>query len=222
MANTVIIFSHGMGLRKDNRGMFDDISQALKDSGIEMVTFDYCDFNSETSELSVLPFSANAKKLQAQIDLVLTRKPDANIIIIGQSQGCIIPALCDLSHISQIIAISPFFHTNIQETISRYKSNFKSEVNLTAITKRIRSDGTTTIIPPEYWKERFETDVVKLFNETALKTRLTLICPIQDEIMKYTELKLIKYARIINADGNHDFSGQYRSILINIIHKEIC
>ncbi len=210
-----------MGLRKDNRGLFTEISHVLDNSDVEMITFDYCDFNSETSELSVFPFSANAKRLQTQIDLVLARKPDANIIIIGQSQGCIIPTLCDLSHVSQVIAISPFFHTNIQETISRYKSNFKSEINLGDITKRIRSDGTTTIIPPEYWQERFETDVVNLYNEIALKTRLTLICPLQDEIMKYTELKEIKYARIINSDGDHDFSKQYRQEIIDIVKREL-
>ena len=208
-----------MGLRKDNRGLFTEIVKSLDKTKYEFIFFDYCDLNEDTKELSVFPFGENANRLQKQIDAI---GPSTKIIIIGQSQGCVIPALCDLTRISQVIAISPFFHTNIQETVSRYKSNFKSEINLGGITKRIRSDGTTTIIPPEYWKERFETDVVKLYNETALKTQLTLICALQDEIMKYTELKQIKYSRIINTDGDHDFSKQYRSMLLSIIHREIC
>ncbi len=210
-----------MGLRKDNRGLFTDISQAIDKPSIETIFFDYGDYNAERGELSIFPFSSNVKRLQNEIDLVLSRKSEAKIVIIGQSQGCIIPTLCNLTGVSQIIGISPFFHTKINDIRKRYTSNSGNELNFSGISKRKRSDGTTTLIPPEYWKERFETDVVRLYNEAALKTRLTLICALQDEIMEFTELKLIKYARIINTDGDHDFSGQHRSTLINIIKTEI-
>lgn len=221
ISNTVVIFSHGFGVFKDDHGLFTDIEDVLKNHNIKTILFDYNKFNETTKEMEAIPFSKQSEILQKVIDDTLNNEKNADIIIIGHSQGCIIPTLCNLKGISKIIGTAPFFHTEMGEILKRHTSNPESVISFTELSKRKRSDGTITLIPPEYWKERFNTDVIRLYNETALKVDLTLIIALQDEIMNYTELKKVKYARIINTDGDHSFSKQYRSVLIDLILKEI-
>lgn len=219
--NTIVIFSHGFGVLKDDHGLFTDISTELNKHGIKTILFNYNKFNETTKEMEAISFSKQAEILQRVIDDTLSTEKDANIIIIGHSQGCVIPTLCNLNGVTKIIGTAPFFHTDIKEVLKRHTSNPESEISITQTSRRKRSDGTTTIIPQEYWKERFETDVIRLYNETALKVDLTLICALQDEIMHYTELQKVKYANIINTDGDHGFSKQYRRILIDLILKQL-
>lgn len=217
----VVIFSHGFGLRKDNRGLFTQIGTELEASGIKTVYFDYNRFDEKTKNLYTEPFSVQAKKLQEVIDETYKRYPNYEIIILGQSQGSFIPTLCDVKSISKVIGMSPFFHTEMKDIVRRYTKNKENTLNLTGNSTRKRSDGSTTIIPATYWKERFETDVVKLYNELAEKVDLVLISPLQDEIMDITDLRKIKQASIINLDGDHDFSSQYRYKLMQTILKLI-
>ena len=59
------------------------------------------------------------------------------------------------------------------------------------------------------------------YNKLARSTQLTLVNALQDEIMEFTNLKKVKYARTINTDGDHDFSNRFRSELITIIIREL-
>jgi len=78
-----------------------------------------------------------------------------------------------------------------------------------------------TVIPKVYWDERFKTNVEDLYNRLAQSTQLPIINALQNEIMKFTNLHKIKYARIIDTDGDHDFSGEFREILGDIIVREL-
>lgn len=152
--------------------------------------------------------------------MYLKEDSDREIYIIGQSQGSLIPAFCDVSGIKHVIAISSFFHTSMDDVLRRYTKK-GNVVDFAGVSSRKRSDGTTTIIPPEYWTERFNTNVEELYNNLAQKTHLTMVNALQDEIMDFTNLKKIKYARIINTDGDHDFSDEYRKVLTGIILSEL-
>jgi ACT domain-containing protein len=217
MNKTIVIFSHGLGLRKDAGWLFTDISAELETVGIQSVLFDYNEYNEDTKELFAISFSDQAKKLQNVIDATYQDNPDAKLIIIGHSQGCIIPALCDLTHISAILILSPFFHTDMKDVLERYSKLTWNILNLTGNSLRKRSDWSTTIIPAEYRKERFATDVVTLYNELAVKRELYIIYALQDAIMEFTEHNRIKNAYMINIDGDHDFKKPFRSVLIKII-----
>lgn len=221
LKNKVIVFSHGMGVGRDNRGLFTEISQRVEDMGATTYLFDYNKIDEIARTMEVLPFSEQALLLQDTIDHAHEAHPGAEIVIIAQSQGCLIPALCDMSHVKHVINIAPFFHTNMQDVLRRYTSSPENVVDFTGVSIRKRTDGTTTIIPASYWRERFSTDVVALYNNLAQRVLLTLISALQDEVMDNIELRQIKYARIINTDGNHDFTAQYRPILLDIIVKEL-
>ena len=215
----IVIFSHGFGVQKDALGLFTDIEKALSPHGIESVMFDYCDYNEETKEIFVPSFSEQTKKLQIVIDETLKNFPDATVDIIGHSQGPIMVALANITGIRKVIAMSPFFHTDIHEITERYKKFPQSEINFSGISRRARSNGTTTVIPSEYWSERFATDVYDLYNKLALITDLTIINAGEDQVMKDKGADLLKIfnTRIINIHGDHDFSKEYRSDLINLI-----
>lgn len=217
----VVIFSHGFGLRKDNRGLFTLLGKELEDLGFETVYFDYNRYDPKTKELYTIPFSAQAKKLQSVIDQVSERCPNSKIYIIGQSQGSFIPALCNIKRIDKIIGMSPFFHTDMKDIMRRYTKSKENVLNFTGVSTRKRSDGSITIIPASYWKERFETKVEDLYNQLAEKTELVLISPLQDEIMDITDLRKIKGASIINLDGGHDFNPPHRYKLIQIILRQL-
>ncbi len=216
----LILFSHGMGVMKDNRGLFPYLKRRIEPLGFETKMFDYNDINTETKEVYVKPFSKQAVILQDQIDRAKEEGYE-EIVIIGQSQGSLIPALCDVSGVKQVIGISPFFHTNIDDILRRYSAKEGNVINFAGETRRRRSDGTTTVMPKEYWEERFKTNVEDLYNSLAKATQLTLINALQDEIMQFTNLQRVKYARIINTDGDHDFSDEFLPILVVIIVREL-
>lgn len=217
----VVIFSHGFGLRKDNRGLFNILSKEIENLGIKTYCFDYNRYDSRTKKLYTISFSEQAKKLQKVIDEVSEKYPKSKIIIVGQSQGSFIPALCNVKKVSKIIGMSPFFHTDMKDILRRYTKSEENVLNFSGISTRKRSDGSTTIIPKEYWKERFETDVITLYNNLAQKTDLVLISPLQDEIMDIMDLRMIKHASIINLDGDHDFSSQYRLDLVKTVLNQL-
>jgi hypothetical protein len=219
--NKIVIFSHGMGVRKDDGGLFLDIARALEGRGVRNILFDYNRIDEEKKEIFTPPFSEQAVMLQKVIDETKQENPGAEVVVIGHSQGCVIPALCNVSGVTRVIGIAPFFHTDMAEVLKRHQSNPENVIDFTGISKRHRSDGTTTLLPPEYWSERFKTDVVALYNSLALKTGLTLIYGQTDEIMDFNNFRKLKYTRIINADGDHNFSKQYRQGLIEIILKEL-
>ena len=217
MHDTIVIFSHWFGVRKHSGWLFTDIADALQILSIESVLFNYNEYNEETRELFALPFSAQAKILQEIINTTVREHPDKRIIIIWHSQGCIIPCLCDLSSVHALVMLSPFFHTEIKSVIERYTKDPANTFSLTNQSTRKRSDGSTTIIPPEYWRERFDTDITKLYNETATKKNMYIISPLQDEIMDFNEYKKLKNLFILNLDGDHNFSQQRRQPVIGRI-----
>lgn len=183
--------------------------------------FDYNRYDDKTNEVFVAPFSEQANVLQSVIDKTIEEHPGAVIDIIGHSQGSIMVALADVRGIRKVVSMSPFFHTDIHKIMERYNKFSASEINVHGTSRRKRSDGTTTIIPAEYWSERFATDVYKIYNDLALKTDLTIIKAGEDQVMENPDLSKIFNTNIINVHGNHDFSKDYRPALLKVLEKII-
>lgn len=221
---TIVIFSHGFGVRKDNIWLFTDLSSELEKIWVESALFDYCLIDDEKRELYVPPFSDQSKTLQEVIDKTHKNNPDAKIVIVAHSQWCIIPPMCDMSYVSAVILLSPFFQTDMKDVLERY-SKFPGEIDIDGVSRRERSDGTTTAIPAMYWKERFNTDMVALYNEMATRKDTYIVYALQDQVMKFTEHHRIKNVYMINVDGNHDFNKEFRpminKVVVDIVKWEI-
>ncbi len=216
----IVIFSHGFGVEKDALGLFTDISQMLSKHNIESIMFDYNDLHKETKEVHVKPFSEQTKILQKIIDKTCEENPDAIIDMIGHSQGSVMIAKANTQQIRKVVSIAPFFHTEMQAVLERHKKLPGSQINLEGVSKRVRSNGTTTIIPASYWSERFSTDVYKLYNELSSKVELTIINAGEDEIMTGLDLLKVFNTHLLNIHGDHDFKKHEDRIrLIKAIEK---
>jgi hypothetical protein len=222
MPEHIIIFSHGFGVRKDSRGLFDAVAEELKkEEGIDCILFDYSTIDEKKNIITVEPFSKQVAVLQKVIEDAQTKKPDAIIDIIAHSQGCTVAALLNPEGIRKSIFCAPFFHTDIEKIRSRYLKFSQSELNFDGVSKRLRRDGSTTIIPPEYWKERFDINLFKIYNSFAKKTNLIIISANQDEIINEIDYSLLKNCRLINLEGKHDFEGEEKYALIKTIKQII-
>jgi hypothetical protein len=219
--NTVLLFSHGFGIRKDNLGLFTYFSERFQQAGYDTVLFDYYEYNEETKEVITVPFSKHAEVLQEQIEKVKSKYPGKEIIIIAQSQGSIIPAFCDVTGITKVIGISPFFLTDKEEVMKRYSARPGSQTDFDKVSRRPHSDGKVTVIPPEYWTERFSTNVADKYNALALKTDLVLIYGTKDKLVESIDLDELKNMSIIELEGDHDFTGEYKVKLLEVVEKEL-
>ncbi|MDQ6985465.1 MAG: hypothetical protein Q9M91_06970 [Candidatus Dojkabacteria bacterium] len=220
--NKIIIFSHGFGIQKDNLGLFTFIAEKIEKLGMKSVLFDYYEYNAETKEIFSTAFSEQAVKLQNKIDSVSANNPDSEIIIIAQSQGSIIPTLCDVKNISKIIGISPFFMTDRESVHQRYASRAgNSAPDFDGVSKRKHSNGQTTVIPEKYWQERFNSKQESQYSELGTKTSLVLIYGSEDGLVESADLTKVDNCKLIELPGNHDFTGESRDSLYNEVLKEL-
>lgn len=215
----IILFSHGFGVKKDDRGLFTDIAAALPDT--KTIMFDYNDINEKHNTLSVKPFSEQANILQDIVEEQRQSHPDAIIDLICHSQGCRIASVACVAGIRKTIFLAPPTDLGIERTLARYKNNPKAHIDLDSITTIPRSDGSMTIIPSTYWNERKnESHPIDAYNHLAEITDLYIIKANQDTVLGETSFKhLNDNITLIELDGDHDFSNTRTSLIKNI--KEI-
>jgi len=220
----IIIFSHGFGTKKDDRGLLSGthgIAEALEDEGIETVLFDYNDINEENQVITVRPLRTQVKMLQEVVNENKEKNKDAIIDIIAHSQGCLVVALAKTIGIRKTIFVAPSLDNDIEHTIDMFKGRPGTEINLSGVSKLARKDGTVTIVPAKFWKERKKVEPIPLYNKLCLQTELIIINAKQDEIFGHSKTQgLAEKIEIIELDGNHQFSGEARKNLIKTI-KEI-
>jgi hypothetical protein len=215
----IIIFSHGFGVRKDDRGLFTDIASSLKD--VESIMFDYNDIDENRKELTVKKFSEQVPILKDIINKTKFSNPESIIDIICHSQGSLITALTKPTGIRKIILIAPPFDTDIDRMLNVFRPREGTEINKNGISKLARRDGSKTIITQEYWNERNNVNPIDVYLELAKQTELTIINAIQDEILSEKSPTNLENIKIINLNGSHDFNGEYRKNLINTIENII-
>jgi hypothetical protein len=86
------------------------------------------------------------------------------------------------------------------------------------VTTYPRRDGSTTIIPADYWKSREGVVPITLYNKFAKSTQLTIINAEQDEVLGNTDFSgLITDIKVLALPANHDFTGDTRQILTSTI-----
>ena len=159
----IIIFSHGFGTRKDDRGLLTDIAKNLQET--DSILFDYNGVNEEENTLTVHPLTEQAKMLTGVIEQARRQNPEAIIDLIGHSQGCLAIALAQPLGIHKTIFITPSLDNDIEHTINMFKDRLGTVINLQAISKLVRKDGTITLVPAEFWMERKKIQHISLYNK---------------------------------------------------------
>ncbi len=207
----IIIFSHGFGVRYDDRGLLDDLASAFPEA--ESILFDYFIVDEVNHTLTITPLSEQVKMLNNVINKARENNPEAVIDLIGHSQGTVIAALAKPTGIRKSIMTAPVFDMRIERTIERHTKNPGSEINLNGLSKLRPLDGYTRIVPAEYWNERKNLPpTFSLYNEFAKHTELIMINAKQDDVIGSADLTgLSSDIKVIALDGDHGFHDVARA-----------
>jgi hypothetical protein len=212
----ILIFSHGFGVRKDDLGLLTDIAAAVPE--VESIFFDYYDFDEKNNILTTCSFSQQVKKLREVISKTQEINPGAVIDLICHSQGGIIAALAQPIGIRKTIMLAPPFDVDIERTLKRYATKPGATINPDGISKIPSSSGLTRIIPREYWIERKAIKPFEIYNKLADQTELIIIEAKQDKLLPKVDLTgLSSKIKLMPLDGDHDFSGEDRKNLLNVL-----
>ena len=203
----VIIYSHGFGVRKTDRGLFTAIARVLPDA--QSVMFDYNPVNEASNTITVKPLREQALKLRKIINATRTEYPGAVIDLVCHSQGCVVAGLVKPRGIRKVIMLTPPTDISEATTVERYRPQKDIVVDVTVRTRVPRSDGSTTVIHPEYWQSLAGINPVKLYNRLARFTGLRIINARQDEVLGEVDVEGINPGiSLITLDGNHNFDDE--------------
>ncbi len=217
----IIIYSHGFGVRKTDRGLFTAIADALPDT--KSILFDYNPVHEESNTITVKPLHDQALKLRKIINEVRAEYPYAVIDLVCHSQGCVVAGLLKPRDIRKVIMITPpddMSEATVVEQLGRGK---ETTIDVTTRTRLDRTDGSTTVIHPEYWQGLSGIKPVKLYNNLARFTQLRIINAKQDEVLGVQTFEGIDpTVSCVALNGNHNFDEEEaRKQILYILQKEL-
>ncbi len=220
MTKHIIIYSHGFGVRKDDRGLFTDIAAALP--GYEHIMFDYGTFNEADNTLTIPSLYDQADKLKQKIAEVRSQNPNATIDLICHSQGCIVASLIKPEGIRKFIFTGPPATLNVDRMLDLFANRPGSKVNLDGISCLKRADFSTTNVLPEYWKSLENINPIDLYNVVVRIAPTTLINATKDEIIDSLDFSGISpEIKIVEIETGHNFENGGREKLISTIQEEL-
>lgn len=204
----VIIFSHGFGVDRTDRGLLSDIGNVLKDEFL-IIRFDYNKIIPEKNAIYVFPLSLQAKMLEHVFAYSRRIFSPFHHTIIAHSMGCVIASSSKFKETNQTILLAPPLtspYTTLKNNFSKRAGTTFNENDMTNIE---RSDGSITFVPAEFWTEVKKTNPLHLYRELQSKTSVYAIHPLQDQILSnepYTKLKRLLKDHYYEQDGNHDYA----------------
>ena len=217
----IIVFSHGFGVRKDDRGLFTAISKALPDT--VSVLFNYNPINEKSNTLTAKPLQEQMRKLRKVINTARAEYPGATIDLVCHSQGCVIAAMLKPRDIRKIIMLTP--PDDVSEAVlSKQLGDLSgTTIDVSQRTRLPRADGSTTVIHPEYWQSLAGVKPIKLYNRLAKFTALRIINARHDEVLGQVNFEGIDPGiSFVTLDGDHNFSEEEsRKRLLYILQKEL-
>lgn len=216
-----IIYSHGFGVRKTDRGLFTSIADALPD--FQSVMFDYNPINEQSNTLTVRPLPDQALKLRRVINTVRAEHPGAIIDLVCHSQGCVVAGLVKPRHIRKVILLTPPADMSEATLLEQLGAHKGVDIDVTGRTRLPRSDGSTTVIRPDYWEGLAGIDPIKLYDRLARFTKLRIISAKQDEVLGEVNFKQSNPTiSFVTLDGNHNFdSEEDRKRIVYVVQKEL-
>ncbi|HJQ07868.1 MAG TPA: NUDIX domain-containing protein [Candidatus Saccharimonadales bacterium] len=215
-ARHIVIYSHGFGVRKDDRGLFTDIAASLPNA--EHIMFDYNQVDDRANTLTVAPLTEQAKKLRQVAAEVEAANPDAVIDLVCHSQGCVVAAIAKPTGLRKTVFTAPPPDVDIEDKIRRWRVRYGTTFTTKGVTYLERKDGSTTIVPPAYWISLKNLDAQELYNTLAENTDLVIITATQDEVLGEVALdKLAPNIKVIEMATGHNFEDKARPKLTRII-----
>lgn len=217
----IVIYSHGFGVRKDDRGLFTAIARALPDA--ESILFHYNPINDKSNTLTAKPLNEQVQKLRKVINTARAEHPGAIIDLVCHSQGCVVAALLKPRDIRKVIMLTPPDDISEAVLVKRLGSLAEMTIDVNTRTRLPGSDGSTTVIHPEYWQSLAGVEPVKLYNRLAKFTALRIINARQDEVLGQASFEGIDpNISFVTLDGGHNFEEEEsRKRILYILQKEL-
>lgn len=220
MTKHIVVYSHGFGVRKDDRGLFTDIAAGLPDA--EHIMFDYSQVDEMANTLTVAPLTEQAKMLRQKLTEAQTANPDAVIDLVCHSQGCLVAAIANISGVRKTIFTAPPPDADIEDKIKRWRVRYGTQFTTEGTSYLERKDGSTTIVPPEYWLSLKSLDAQELYNRLAGSTELVIVTATKDEVLGEVILnELTPTTKVIEMATGHNFEGKARAKLTAIVAGEL-
>jgi len=218
----IIVYSHGFGVEKTDRGLFTDISLALENNA-QQIMFDYNQSNVKDNTLTVSPLNKQIELLDQKIGEAKKHNPGATIDLICHSQGCVVAAMLQPEGVGRIIFLAPpAKFMGAKEKLEQMKLRPGTKINEDGTASYPRRDGSTTIIKQDYWDSLNGVKPIELYNLLSDKTTVTIINANQDEVLGSSDFsELSPKINVLNIDANHDFTGDSREKLVSLVVKEV-
>jgi pimeloyl-ACP methyl ester carboxylesterase len=211
MLKHYVIYSHGFGVRKDDRGLMTDIASAMPDA--EQIMFDYNDFDETTNTMRVSPLSKQVERLREKIGGLSLREGDV-VDLVAHSQGCLVAALAKPEAIRRMVFITPPDNVDTSRLIGFFGDREGSVIDIDGESRIPRRDGTTTIIQAAYWKSLEPLNPIRLYNHLPDLSKVTFVIANEDEVLGVSNFDQVdERIDLEQLEGNHDFNGEYRDAL---------
>ena len=217
----IIIYSHDFGVRKEDRGLFGSIARELPDA--KHIMFEYNPIHQSSNTITAQPLTEQKRKLRKVLNNTRAEFPDATIDLVCHGQGCIVAAMLKPRYIRKIIMLTPPDDMSEETLVKSLSRNLKEPIDPSATTRLARSDGSTTVIHPEYWQSLAGIKPVKLYNLLGRVTALRIMNAKEDEVLGHVSLEGIDPSiSVVSLQGGHNFDDEEsRKRLIYILQKEL-
>ncbi len=213
-----IVYSHGFGVKKDDRGLFTDIAARLPN--IEHGMFNYNEIDEANNTLVACPLDTQAQKLNEVLAKIHDNNVDAIIDIVAHSQGCVASAIAQPQRANKIIFLAPPAQFLGLEKREIYKTRPDTITEDDGTLRMPRRDGSMTIIRDDYWRSREGIRPIELYNQLSRLVDLTIITATEDEVLTDTNFSgLSPDINVIKQPANHDFTDKHREPLLKVISK---
>jgi len=180
--------------------------------------FDYGIYDEEQKTLTVRPIHEEVAILEKVIEETAIGNPNAIIDIVAHSQGCVVAALAKPEGIRKIVFLAPPPTMNVERAVKNFGERPGVELNFNGFSKLPRKDGGVTLVPKEYWTERKSIEPMTFYKELAEVTELTVVKATQDELLGDSDFSALNNkVHIIEIDGNHNFFGESRGKLLEVV-----
>jgi len=213
-----VIYSHGFGVTKTDRGLFTDISGSMPD--MKHILFDYNKIDAENNTLTVTSLQDQVALFREHLSNI---EEDATVDVIAHSQGCLVAALARPERVGKTLFLAPPASVDVDQLISFFGDRPNSKIDVSGVSQVSRRDGSTTIIPAAYWKSIEGLNPVRHYNRLAELTKLTMFIAADDEVLGYSPFEGINdgVISLVEISANHDFTGESRNTIIEIIKSEL-
>lgn len=217
ITDKIVLYSHGFGVKKDDRGLFTDIAGSL--DNFQHAMFDYNQVDEQDNTLTVTPLHEQAEMLKSQYDSLRSKYPDATIDLVCHSQGCVVAGLADLGGVRKTVLLAPPTRFLGSEAKLKQMSEREGTVIENGVVSYPRRDGSTTIIKQDYWQSRDKiSDPIALYNRLSQKTEVIIVEALDDEVLGESDYSALS-AKVLHVqqEANHDFTNEARPVLLKTI-----